>query len=384
MRAQTSPDHSPEPAAAKASSGLYVATWAVLAAAASGYMGILLTQPDWAAPLTTQSLRTEEPKPAAPEVVAQLTGEIHTLRTTVADLQRELIEVKSTAAAKEDIEAIREDVRAAIAPPVVESSAQEPPGLEQPTPMAAAADHSVPVVINPQSTEPQLRATQTEPPEQNIVRVNPQEEAFPEENQVVLDHLGVKIVNATPIQHTQAAPDTDPAVPEDKLARAERQDAPRSVAVAPPPPPLPLKKVALLDASSANSVTSRPVETIATSPPRSALPLATGSLPPSAPSQITFGPATVTPASEAYAIHLDAGPSLEALRLRWSVLHERHRSALGDLEPRYIAGGSPTAPSYELLAGPIASLEEASRICALLRAKAVACSVGVPFEGEAL
>src|SRR5690606_38594880 len=181
MRAQTSPDHSPEPAAAKASSGLYVATWAVLAAAASGYMCILLTQPDWAAPLTTQSLRTEESKPAAPEVVAQLTGEIHTLRTTVADLQRELIEVKSTAAAKEDIEAIREDVRAAIAPPVVESSAQEPPGLEQPTPMAAAADHSVPVVINPQSTEPQLRATQTEPPEQNIVRVNPQEEAFPEE-----------------------------------------------------------------------------------------------------------------------------------------------------------------------------------------------------------
>src|SRR5690606_4039894 len=83
MRAQHTPDHGipPEPKAAKGASGLYLATWAVLAAAASGYMGILLLQPEWAAPLTTQSLRTEEPKPASTEVVEQLTGEIHFLRT---------------------------------------------------------------------------------------------------------------------------------------------------------------------------------------------------------------------------------------------------------------------------------------------------------------
>ncbi len=373
MRAQRTPDHPPEPAASKASSGLYLATWAVLAAAASGYMGVLLLQPDWAAPLTTQSLRTEEPQPADPEIVAQLTGEIDTLRTTVADLQRELTEVKSTAAAKQDIEAIREDVRAAIAPPAPEPAASQ----------TADAGRSLPVILNSQSAEPQLRSTQAEPPEQKIVRVHPQEESLPKDNHDVLGPLSVKIVNATPVQQTQADANAGLIVSTERIAEVQRQDAPQSVA-APPTPPLPTRKVALLDTRPAHRLVPNPVVTIPTAPTEHGLPLATGSLPPAAPSQITFGPATVTPVSESYAVHLDAGPSLEALRLRWSVLHDRHQSALRDLEPRYLAGGSPAAPSYELIAGPITSLEEASRICALLRARAVVCSVGGPFAGEAL
>ena len=99
-------------------SGLYTATWAVLAVTATGYMAALLLEPEWAAPLTTQSLRAEEPSPAQPELVEQLTGEVNRLRETISDLQRELTEVKAKAAARE-VEIINQQKRAEIDPPEV-------------------------------------------------------------------------------------------------------------------------------------------------------------------------------------------------------------------------------------------------------------------------
>lgn len=371
MRAQHTPDHGipPEPKAAKGASGLYLATWAVLAAAASGYMGILLLQPEWAAPLTTQSLRTEEPKPASTEVVEQLTGEIHFLRTRVADLQRELTEVKSTAAAKHEVAAIRDDVLAAITPP---------PAPVAPEPQLAETDPDVPDILNAQTAEPRLRTTQTEAPGEDVRLLDvAQSEARPEAEQDAAGQPRVKIVNATQPRERQPEPEAE------LTADLPRRDNLATVAAPPAPPPVPVKKVAVLDSRPSPITITRAVP-IVTNPSRPALPLATGSLPPPEPQQITFGPATVTPASEAYAIHLDAGPSVDALRLRWSVLHDRHQSALRDLEPRYLVGGSPAAPSYELLAGPIDSAEEASRICALLRARGVTCTIGGPFAGEAL
>jgi SPOR domain len=127
---------------------------------------------------------------------------------------------------------------------------------------------------------------------------------------------------------------------------------------------------------------------ILNSPPAS--PITTGSLPappapPAPPAQpIDFGPATVTPAPPPVALQLGSGPSLEALQLNWSLLSEQHHSVLKDLEPRYQAvGGAGDGVTYQLMAGPIATAGEAKRVCALLRAKKVACGVG-PFGGEAL
>jgi len=97
-------------------SGLYTATWAVLAVTATGYIGALLLEPEWAAPLITQSLRAEEPSPATPELVEQLTGEVNSLRETIANLERELTEVKAKAAARE-VEIINQQKRAEIDPP---------------------------------------------------------------------------------------------------------------------------------------------------------------------------------------------------------------------------------------------------------------------------
>ncbi|MCL4766684.1 MAG: hypothetical protein KJZ80_10660 [Hyphomicrobiaceae bacterium] len=160
----------------------------------------------------------------------------------------------------------------------------------------------------------------------------------------------------------------EPAAP---AAEPERREAPKSAAAAQPEASKAKKKLVVLNAKPAEK-------------PRQPEALETGSLQLVEQPQITFGPPTITPAAEAVAIHLDAAPSLDALRLRWGVLHDRHQSALNNLAPRYLIGGTAESPSYQLLAGPVASPDEAARICALLRARRVPCSVGGPFIGEAL
>lgn len=77
---------------------------------------------------------------------------------------------------------------------------------------------------------------------------------------------------------------------------------------------------------------------------------------------ITFGEPEVTPARQAYAVQLAAGPSLDALRLSWSLLRERHGSALGTLQPRFVPPRAEGGP-YRLLAGPFQSKAEADKAC---------------------
>jgi TolA-binding protein len=104
------------------------------------------------------------------------------------------------------------------------------------------------------------------------------------------------------------------------------------------------------NAESANAAPPPPVETgsIAAPPPGVA---------------IAYGAPKVTPVKEqAYSVQVGAGPSLDALRLTWSLLSERH-SALAVLQPRYVA---PKAGSsvYRLVAGPLSSKADAERVCA--------------------
>ena len=130
----------------------------------------------------------------------------------------------------------------------------------------------------------------------------------------------------------------------------------------------------------------------------------TGSLPAAAP-KIAFGPAKITsaapgPATAAAAapspppapvpsgpvgLVLERAPSLDSLRLKWTFLSERHGSLLRDLEARYnwsVAGQD--GRTYQLIAGPIPTADEARRICALLRVQKVPCGVSSAFKGDVL
>ena len=112
--------------------------------------------------------------------------------------------------------------------------------------------------------------------------------------------------------------------------------------------------------------------------PAPPLPVATAPVQP-----VTFGPGAVKAAlpTSPVALELASGPSVDALRLNWSLLADRHGSMLKNLEPRYTNGGD--GQPYQLVAGPIASSEEASRVCAQLKAKKVACRI-TGFGGNAL
>lgn len=349
MRAQqTTPDQRPdsrippEPRPPRSFAGLYVATWAMLAALAVGYIAVLLMQPQWAAPLTTQALRTEPPAPDISPAVQQITAEVGTLRRTVADLQRELAYVKSTAALQQEtIESLR-------------AASPEPELARLP---------ELPVRIAAAETQPDTARAKQSDAAQAKVRL----EDSPRAKASEADAMRAKAADKAAAPAAKARPTETAAASPERTQREEPKARSNAVTEA----PAERKKVVVLNAQP----TEKPAQ------PES---IETGSLPSTPPPEITFGPPIVTPAAEPVGIHLDAGPSIDALRLKWSMLHHRHSSVLGDLEPRFLIGGTAGSPSFQLMAGPVSSAEEASRLCALLRAKRVTCSVGGPFVGQSL
>ena len=82
------------------------------------------------------------------------------------------------------------------------------------------------------------------------------------------------------------------------------------------------------------------------------------------------------------AVRIASGPSLDALRLSWSLLLEGNRPILKPLEARWVEMTG-EAGSFALLAGPLGSPEDATKICASLKAKRVPCSV-TRFGGQPL
>lgn len=189
---------------------------------------------------------------------------------------------------------------------------------------------------------------------------------------------------AEPEAATQTPVAAAPAPKAASLARAAEARAQRTTAQ-PPSAALRASEPATV-ATAMAPVVARPNLINARATPATT-PIATGSI---AQAPITFGPATVTPAvastgtaaTAPAAINLGAGPSLDALRLSWSLLNERHSTVLKSYTPRYAAPAGDTQ-AYQLMAGPIASTQEAQRVCEQLKARRVACTVA-SFGGEGL
>lgn len=115
-----------------------------------------------------------------------------------------------------------------------------------------------------------------------------------------------------------------------------------------------------------------------------AAPIVTGSVAqvaaPAGAAAAQFGQIEVTRAAPV-AIQLATGASVEALRLTWTLLSERHKAQLKALEPRYVGNAEGTV--FALVAGPVATREEAQRMCVAFKQRRVSCTIA-DYAGEPL
>lgn len=139
--------------------------------------------------------------------------------------------------------------------------------------------------------------------------------------------------------------------------------------------------------AGANALPGRAVDGQIVEPPRlSELPTRRPQ-PPRETERITFAAPQVRPAPEPSesprGVQIATGPSVDALRISWMLLAERHKEVLRHYEPRFVPSTSGSGPAYRLIAGPIESTSAANRVCGELRARRVTCGVSA-FGGEPL
>jgi hypothetical protein len=103
--------------------------------------------------------------------------------------------------------------------------------------------------------------------------------------------------------------------------------------------------------------------------------------------RVAFGAPQVKPAAAApespRGVQIATGPSVDALRISWMLLSERHKEVLKHYEARFVPVTGGKSPTYRLIAGPIESTSAANRVCGELRARRVTCGVSA-FGGEPL
>jgi hypothetical protein len=79
---------------------------------------------------------------------------------------------------------------------------------------------------------------------------------------------------------------------------------------------------------------------------------------------------------------LATGPSVDALRLSWSIINDRHGAAVKDLHPRYVVNGKADERTYGLVAGPLETVADAKAMCKTMTENGVACEVS-QYRGNA-
>jgi hypothetical protein len=314
--------------------------WAMLASLALGYLAVLTLKPEL---VGSVGLRADAVAMAtAPGAVsthspstvstAAASGEIETLRQTVARIETDLADMKAMIATGEERD------RAILA---------RLPNIEG-APVAAAPAATSPIVtgsIGGRADAPVAGVASAEPG-------------------TAADKTADAHASAT------AAGDTAPA---------PKGDA-RRVASAPP-----LKGA--VDAGGPSPARDKTPDARKKHAAAPAHPEASAEIVPSFTAAVTPAPPPaaapkIISRANSYGVQLASGPSLDTLRISWALLNDRHSSLLKGLEPRYASTNDPDA-NMALLAGPMPTAEAAARVCANLRAKRITCSV-VSFDGKAL
>ncbi|KAB2940270.1 MAG: hypothetical protein K8F92_15755 [Hyphomicrobium sp.] len=79
---------------------------------------------------------------------------------------------------------------------------------------------------------------------------------------------------------------------------------------------------------------------------------------------------------------LATGPSLDSLRLSWTILNDRHAATVKSLQPRYVVSGKADERTYGLVAGPLETIADAKAVCKTMTDNGIPCEVS-QFRGNA-
>jgi hypothetical protein len=171
--------------------------------------------------------------------------------------------------------------------------------------------------------------------------------------------MAVPVAEPTPPAPTAPLTARQKAIERAKAAAERRRNASAE------PPRAPTRLISVVESPKA------PEAKADAGAPKTEMPkIETGSI--AAPPAITFGEPEVTRARQSFAVQLAAGPSLDALRLSWNLLRDRHTGQLGSLQARFVPPRAEGGP-YRLLAGPLPSKADADKVCADMGAGRQSC-----------
>lgn len=79
---------------------------------------------------------------------------------------------------------------------------------------------------------------------------------------------------------------------------------------------------------------------------------------------------------------LATGPSVDSLRLSWTILNDRAADTVRALHPRYVVSGKDSERTYGLVAGPLETIADAKAVCKTMTERGMACEVS-QYRGNA-
>jgi hypothetical protein len=163
-----------------------------------------------------------------------------------------------------------------------------------------------------------------------------------------------------------------------------------------------LERVVALETTVQSSAGAPAQQTAIAKPPAAAAPAVAAAPPPTPKPKAAAKKAPATAASKKSAgietgsiekksaasakpvgVLIATGPTLDTLRLNWTILNDRHADAVGKLKPRYLVSGPLGNQTYRLMLGPVASAKEAQSLCQTMVQRGMSCEVGT-YGGNAL
>ncbi len=374
---------------------LYLAAWALLAALAVGYLAALAVRPDLVAEHIPMFRQGEPETNQGQRATSRALAEVQSLRQSISQVQMDMARLRADVSGSEERQrtmstrlAFVEDKIGAGIPPVAQTDillpgAARSASKESPRAATAAAAEPAPAKVDSLAGKAEALPAKPAPgkPAGKTADAAASTGSLPTAvvaaagSSSAIDTGALAQSAAALAQSGSPASTAQSIVETGSIATAAKAVVPRVLNTKSDAKPVAQAAAGAATAAPATAAVSSSTQAPATT----TAPATTAKAQPPA------AEPAAAPERDPLGVRLASSTSVEALRLNWSLLAERHPAQLRPLEPRYVTRG-PTAsgdPSFDLVAGPFKSTAEARRMCKALEQRGISCQVGA-FIGNAL